>query len=427
MMPFSLSSIVIFLLSGAPLFVSIGLGSALIMIFGHHMPIRSIVPMMIGPVASWPMLAMPLFILAGALMLSGGSAKRMVDFFNAAFGHMRGGLIVVVVAFCTLFSALSGSGLAAIAAVGTIMFPEMRRQGYSDKLSTGVVAVTGELGVLIPPSILFIILGMLMQTSAASLFAAGVVPGLLLALVFCIIGLFLAKKEGIKVAVKRAGWRVIGDTFVKAIPAVIMPIIILGGIYSGLFTPTEAASVSCVYAILVGAVVYRGFTWQSFWGAFVSTAKISGVMYIMIASIALFSYIISVGGAPKALAGLVIQAGLSQTQFVCVLCASFIILGFVFEAWPMMWILIPLLLPTFAALDINLLWMGVLFCVGTMIGQVTPPMCVVVYFTSKIAKVPPGTVIKGIIPFLIAEVIVLFVLIFVPELSLWFPRVMGMR
>jgi len=422
---FGYSLIILLLVSGAGLWVALGVGSTLIMLFELNMSPFATIQIMFGQIASWPLLAMPLFILAGSLMLAGGSAKRLIDLFDALAGHLPGGLIIVVVLFCTLFSALSGSGYAAIAAVGTIMFPEMHKHGYSDKLSTGVMAVTGDLGILIPPSILFIVLGMLMQTSAASLFAAGMMPGILLAIVYCIVGLFLARRE--KVTVKAsANWKARGDAFVKAIPAAVMPVVILGGIYTGFFTPTEAAAVACFYAILIGATVYRGFTWQNFWDAFVSTAKTSIVMYMMIASIGLFSYVISIGGAPKALAILITGMRLSPTMFAAVFCTMFVLLGFIFNPWGLMWILIPVLLPTFHALGANLLWVGVLFCIATMIGTMTPPMCVGIYFTAKVAKVSPGTVIRGVVPFLIAEFIILLVVVFFPEIALWLPRTMGL-
>lgn len=413
------------LITGAPLFVALGLGSALMMIFQFNTPPTSIMQIMVGQVSGWPLLAMPLFILAGGIMVGGGTAKRLIDLFNAFVGHHSGGLIFGVVAFCALFGAISGSGYAAIAAVGTMMFPELRKYGYSDKLSTGVVAITGELGLLIPPSILFIVLAMLMQVSSASLFAAGLIPGFMLALIFGILGVFIAKREGV-IPAPRASWKTRGRVTIKASPALIMPIIILGGIYSGFFTPTEAAAVSCGYGILIGALVYRELTWKKLWDSFMSTAQTSGIMYMMIASLGLFNYVISRSGIGVAITNLILGANLNSFWFVFVFSIAFVVLGFFMEAWTIMYIAVPLLLPAFAALNLSLVWFGVLFCVGTMIGQMTPPMCLVVYFTSKVAKVPPDVVVKGVAPFVIAETVFLIVLTLIPELSLWLPRVLGL-
>ena len=381
-------SIAVLMISGAPLFAALGLGSALIMVFAYDLPWSTVAQQWIMSVDSWPLLAMPLFVLAGHLMLNGGSARSLLNAFDAVFGHLTGGLLLASVAFCTLFAALSGSGYAAIAAVGTIMFPEFRKYGYSDTLSTGVVGITGELGILIPPSLLFIIIAMLMQISAASLFAAGMIPGLLLAMIYGIVGIIIAKREGVRKKAP-ADWKARKQALISAIPAAFMPVIVLGGIYSGKFTPTEAATISCAYAVLVGAVIYRGFTWHSFADAFLKTAKMSATMYILIGCIGIFGYIVTVSGVPLALTNIVLEMNLSPTAFVLGFCVVFVLLGFVFNPFTLTFILVPVLLDTFVAQGSSLLWIGVLFCIGVMIGTFTPPMCTGVYFTAKVAQVSP--------------------------------------
>ncbi|MBW1799135.1 MAG: TRAP transporter large permease, partial [Deltaproteobacteria bacterium] len=362
------------LILGAPLYAALGLGSAFIMVFVHGLPWSVVAQQWIMSANSWPLLAMPLFTLAGHLMLNGGSARRLLDAFDNFFGHLAGGLLVVAVGFCALFGALSGSGYAAIAAVGTIMFPEFRKYGYTDTLATGVVGVTGDLGILIPPSMLFIIIAMLMQISAASLFAAGMVPGLILAVLYGIVGIFLARRQGVK---RKApvDWKTRWQAGVRAIPAAFMPVIILGGIYTGFFTPTEAAAVSCAYAVVVGVAVYRAFTWGSFVDAFLKTARMSATMYIMIGSIGIFSYIVNISGAPVALTNIVVDMQLSPTIFALAFSVVFVMLGFVFNPISLTFILMPVLLDTFMAQGVSLLWIGTLFCIGTMIGTFTPPMC----------------------------------------------------
>ena len=417
--------VALLMVSGAPLYVALGLGSTLIMVFVYDLPWSTVAQQWIMSVDSWPLLAMPLFVLAGHLMLNGGSARRLLDAFDALLGHLTGGLLIVAVGFCTLFAALSGSGYAAIAAVGTIMFPEFRKYGYSDTLSTGVVGITGELGILIPPSMLFIIIAMLMQISSASLFAAGMIPGLLLAAIYGTVGIVIAKREGVRKK-PPADWKTKKQAMIHAIPAAFMPVIVLGGIYSGKFTPTEAAAVSCVYAIVVGVLAYRAFTWHTFVEAFLKTAKMSATMYIMIGCIGIFGYIVTVSGAAVALTDIVLKMNLSSTTFVIGFCVVFVLLGFVFNPFTLTFILVPVLLDTFIAQGVSLLWIGVLFCIGVMIGTFTPPMCTGVYFTAKIAQVSPMVVIRGSIPFLIAEFIFMIILVFVPEICLWLPRAMGL-
>jgi len=413
------------LVLGAPLYAALGLGSAFIMIFVYELPWSIVAQQWIMSANSWPLLAMPLFTLAGHLMLNGGSARRLLDAFDSLFGHLAGGLLVVAVGFCALFGALSGSGYAAIAAVGTIMFPEFRKYGYSDSLATGVVGVTGDLGILIPPSMLFIIIAMLMQISAASLFAAGMVPGLLMAALYGIVGVILARKEGVK-RKPPVDWTTRRNAIVKSIPALLMPIIILGGIYSGIFTPTEAAAVSCAYAVLVGVVIYRAFTWKLLLDAFINTARMSATMYIMIGSIGIFSYIVNISGAPVALTNIVVDMNLTPTIFAMAFSVVFVILGFVFNPISLTFILMPVLMETFMAQGVSLLFIGTLFCIGTMIGTFTPPMCTGIYFTAKVANVPPSVVIRGVIPFLITAFIFMLILVIFPGICLWLPKVMGL-
>ena len=305
------------------------------------------------------------------------------------------------------------------------MFPEFRKYGYSDTLATGVVGVTGDLGILIPPSMLFIIIAMLMQISAASLFAAGMLPGFLMAAAYGVVGIYLARKQGVR-RKPPVGWDVRWRAAVKAIPALFMPIIILGGIYSGMFTPTEAAALSCAYAIIVGVVIYRAFTWHLLFDAFFKTAKMSATMYIMIGSIGIFGYIVNISGIPVAITNVVVEMNLSPTVFALAFSLVFVLLGFVFNPVSLTFILLPVLLDTFTTQGVSLLWIGTLFCIGTMIGTFTPPMCTGVYFTAKIANVSPTVVIRGVIPFLItAFIFMLFVVIF-PGICLWLPRTLGL-
>jgi len=409
---------------GIPIFASLAVASILLMVYHYHQPISNVAHVAFGAVNNFALLAMPLFIIAGNLAVAGGAAKRIINFCNAFLGQVRGGLLVSVIVFCTLFAACSGSGLAGIAAVGTIMYPELRKDGYSPALSAGAIASSGELGILIPPSLFFILIGMLMRVSAVSLFFAGLIPGLIMSLFLCTIALFLARREGV-VARPTTAWKERVTVSIKSAPALLLAVIILGGIYSGFFTPTEAATVACVYAVFLGFVVYRELTWSKLVKTLSNAGLTTGAIYILIATVTVFTHIISLSGFPQMLAKMIIESGMSAVMFVIILNAAVLVLTFFIDPWALMFMIIPILMPVFTALDVNLVWMGVTMCICTMIGYMTPPMAVGLYFTARLLDLPAAQVIKGIIPFLVAQALVIPVVIFFPEVALWFPRLLG--
>ncbi len=417
--------VVLTLLSGSALFAVFGLGPTIALITRYGMPIQQMVQLATQQMDSWPLLAMPLFILAGSLMSAGGIANNLVLLMQALLRHFRGGLMAATIAFCTIFAAISGSGYAAIAAVGTIMMPEMHKAGYPDSLSSAAIAVSGELGILIPPSLFFIIWGMLTLSSAGALFAAGLIPGLAVAAIYMVVG--VAQSRAAKVpSLPAASWSERGTTLVKAIPALIMPIIILGGIYTGFFTPTEAAAVSCAYAVLVGVFVYRTLNWKSLSAALGSTAETSVVMYASIGGIGVFAYLISISNVGAGLANFIIGMGLNKLAFLAMVSLVFIAVGFLIDPWTLAFIMVPFLTPTFKAMGIDMVYAGVLFCLGTMIGEMTPPNAFGLYLTAKVCKVDPATTVNGIWVFLAAETAALYALILFPDIALWLPRTMGL-
>lgn len=409
---------------GIPIFVSLGVAGVLLMVFYYHMPLANIAQVSFASVNNFALLAMPLFIIAGNLTVAGGSAKRLINVSSAFLGQVRGGLLVSVIVFCTLFAACSGSGLAGIAAVGVIMYPELRKDGYSSGLAAGAIASSGQLGILIPPSLFFILIGMLMRVSAASLFFAGLVPGLIMSVFLCIIALFMARREGVP-ARPAVSWKEKFNAMVKGTPAIFVAVIILGGIYSGFFTPTEAATVACAYAVFLGFAVYKELTWSKLMKALSDAGLITGAIYILIATVTIFTHVISLSGFPQMLVGLIMESGMSAVMFVIILNVAVLLLTFFIDPWALMFMIIPILMPVFSALDVNLVWMGVTMCICTMIGYMTPPMAVGLYFTARLLDVPAAQVIKGIIPFLVAQALIIPVVIFVPEVALWFPRFLG--
>jgi len=425
MLLFSLSLIGVAFFIGAPLFIAIGLGSALICIFDWGMPISIIGSLAFSKMNNWVLLAIPLFMLAGNLVMAGGTAERLLNFIRAWVGHLPGGLLVATVLFCTVFAALTGEPMAAVAAIAPILVPTMLERGYTREVTGGILVSSSMLGNIIPPSTLFIILSALMETPVTTLFIAGVGPGLIVAALLIIVAVVISIRHGFP-SEPPASWRTRWSTFGRAVPGMLLAVIILVGIYGGFMTPTEAAAIACLYAIIVGWVVYRGFTWRSFFGAFAQAARMTAVIYMCMAGIGLFAYVISRLGFPQFLIEVIAQSQMSPFAFVLVFMVAFALMGFLLPPINTMIIMIPVLLPIFAAFDINLVWVAVLFVINVDAGGMTPPMAFMIYVTSAITKIPSHAIIRGVIPFCVVFFAVLLLVLFFPEIALWLPRIMGL-
>ncbi|OPY82856.1 MAG: Sialic acid TRAP transporter permease protein SiaT [Smithella sp. PtaU1.Bin162] len=411
-----------FFIIGVPIAVSFGLGAALVLIYHNGLPFSSIASMMFGGLDHFTWVAVPLFIFAGNLMIRSNSAKALLDFVQAMLGHITGGIAASAVLACVFFAALTGSGAATIASIGTLMIPKMRETGYSDGFATGLVSVTGTLGNLIPPSLFFIIYGMLIEDSIAKLFLAGLLPGLLIALMLMITAFIICKYQKVG-TLARENWKVRGKTFVYALPALSIPVLILGGIYAGIFTPTEAATIACVVAIVAG-FWYKGMSWESFKKASLDTLRVTSMLLFLICTATLLGKVLVLSGFPQTLTNIVVEWGLSPTSFVIGFSVVLLILGTFMEGTPMLYVTLPIVMPCAAALNVNLFHLGVVYCVAILIGQITPPVGIMLYVGSSIAKVPPEVVIRGAIPFLITMTIALVLICIFPGISLYLPSLM---
>jgi C4-dicarboxylate transporter DctM subunit len=368
-------------------------------------------------------LAVPLFVFAGNLMLYGKSSKYLVEFFDSFVRQVPGGLAIVTVVACAFFAAISGSGSATIAAIGGIMLPVMAEKGYGAGLRTGCLAVSGTLGNLIPPSIFFVLYGLITETSIGELFMAGFLPGFLCAALLGITAAIICKREGYAVE-PPASWRERRKAFINAIPAILMPTIVLGGIYGGVFTPTEAAAVSCIYGAFIGFFVYRGLSLKNLMTAARGAVQLTCMLLLLISAAILLSKAFIVAQFPQTLTNFVIEAQFSPTMYLVFFNILLIILGCFIEGTPMLFVVTPLLLPPALALGISPIHFGVLFCINVLIGQITPPVGIMLYFTSGYAKVPTQIVIKGALPFLGAMVVALFIVTFLPSIALYLPSLM---
>lgn len=420
-----LGLILFFFLSGQLMFVSLGLASVIVLLTVFNMPVHMLSQLIITRVSSYPLLAMPLFMLAGNLLLAGGGAKKMVEFFDSLLGHIPGGMLLTVVGFCTFFAAMTGSGYATIAAIGTMMLPQMKEAGYSARLRTGIIVCAGQLGNCIPPSITLVSVGVLTERSVATLFAGSLIPGLCISAGLLIVGYIVAKVQGVATKPK-ATWKTRWSILVKAIPALVMPIFILGGIYTGQFTPTEAAAISCLYAIIIGIFVYGGLrSWTSLKTGFFNAMRSAVMIYMIFVAVATFATVISRSGFAVWLSEQLLAFGLGRLGVVIVWNCFMLVLGFFYNPISLMYLTIPILGPVFESLGVNLIWLGVLWLLNALIGAVTPPMAGALYVTARVADEPPETVFRGALPFLGVWVCILFLCMFIPGLITWLPERMG--
>jgi len=423
MIAFGIVVSVILFAIGAPLYIAFGLGGLIIAIFYAGFSLKQLAFMYFASMNSFVLLGAPLFILAGNLMVHGGMGKPLVAFLSSLVGRVAGGLAIATIIASLFIGALTGMIVACLAIVGLIMFPAMVKAGYDKGYAGGVLCIAANLGTLIPPSVVFILFGFLTNASVADLFLAGVFPGFVLAALLSIVAVVIAKRRGFPL-MPAVGWRERGSLFKKALPGVFMPVIVLGGIYGGIFTPTEAAAVACVYCIIIGVFVYRGLSWKNFWTSVSDTVRITTMLLVMVAGAVLLAKAFTVIGFTQAITSWVAGAGLGPMGFLSLFVLVVIALGFIMDSMAIMFVMIPLILPTAAMMDINLIHLGVVFAIGAMIGLVTPPVAAQLYTTSALFDIPVEKLMRGVLPFLGVMVIVQVIVLFVPEISTWLPSLL---
>lgn len=423
MLTISILVLVILFVIGVPIYMAFALGGLLILFFVIGMPLSQLASMFFESMNSFVLLAGPLFILAGNIMFHGGLGKPLTEFLYSMTARLPGGVAVATVIACTFTGALTGSTIATMAAVGLIMFPAMIGAKYDRGFSGGILCASSNLGNLIPPSLAFIMFGYLTDTSVAGLFMAGVLPGLLLALLLSIMVIIIAKQRKFPL-MEGLTWRNRRKLFFQALPALFMPVIILGGIYGGIFTPTEAAAVACVYGILASLFIFRKLTWQTFWTCLTETTKIVGIILMLIAGAIFLGKAFTLLGFPQAISMWVIDAGFGPKGFLILFVVVYAILGCVMEGIAIMFVTLPLIFPAALTLQIDPMHLGVVFCVSVLMAGMTPPVSIFVYATAGMFKIPIEEVTKGVLPFLAITFITLLIITFFPELSTYLPKLM---
>ncbi|MEN8246777.1 MAG: TRAP transporter large permease [Thermodesulfobacteriota bacterium] len=411
--------VLIFLfLLGTPLAVAFSVGSIIIMIFSMGFPVPNVAQLFFSTINSYTLLAMPFFILAGNLLLRGGGMVPLRNFMNAMVGHWPGGMAVATIIFASFLGSISGSAAACLAIIGTVVVPILVQSGYDRPFASGLTVTAAELGMLIPPSLFFILFGAYNRVSIADLFMAGVGPGILSAFLMSIVAIFISKRRKYTTR-ENASWAEKRKTLIAVIPLIIMPFIVLGGIYSGIFSPTQAASVSVFYAIVLGALIYRELTWQGFMESLVDTCKLSSMIYIMFIGGDLFGKVMGYIGLPQLITDMVIAMELGPLGFLLAVEVMLLVMGLFFSSIPMVIIVLPLFMPSVIELGIDPVYYGCLAILCSLIGEITPPIGPQLWIAAPICNEKMGNIAREAWPFLGAQVLALFLSTFIPGIVMW--------
>ncbi|WP_207455965.1 TRAP transporter large permease [Azospirillum sp. SYSU D00513] len=412
------------LVVGAPLAVALGLAGTLA-ILEAQLGILSLPTNVYAGIAKYPLLSIPVFILAGVIFERAGVAARIVTFASSIVGARNGGLAVVAILVCMVMGGISGSGPADAAAVATVMIPSMQRAGYPKAFSASVIAAAAATAILIPPSVAFIIYSVLVPAaSIPALFAAGLVPGIIAGLSLLAPTIWLSRRHGFGLAdtgPRPPFWQ----SFKGAIWGLLAPFIILGGLRTGAFTPTEAAVVAVFYGLMVGLFVYRALTWRGLYNALAESAEMSAVVLLIIALSSVFAWAGSTLGAFDAVARAAMEATGNEVIILLLLNVALLGLGMLLDAVSILLILLPLLTPIMEAFNWDPVWFGVMLTMNLAIGQFTPPMAVNLMVTSRVADIPMEATVRWSLWMVGAMVVALMLVTFVPELSLWLPHRLG--
>lgn len=378
-----------------------------------------------GMYSNYIILAVPLFVLAAELMNIGSMTERLLRFCDAFVGRFRGGLAQVNILQSIIFAGMSGSAVADAAGTGKMMQVMMTRDGkYTPSYAAALTAVTAVIGPIIPPSIPMVLYALVSDASIGYLFLAGVVPGLMMAAAQMIIVAATAKRKNFPVEAPTPLRELPGITW-RAFPSLMMPVVLLGGIYTGATTPTEAAAVAAAYALIISVVLYRSVSFKDFYASVLASARTTASIGMLIAGALVFNYVVTVENIPDTLRVILTGWELTPTTFLIIVNVLLLILGCVLEGTTILLIIVPVLIPTAQALGIDMVHFGVMVVVNIMLGLVTPPYGLLLFIMTRIAEVPLKDIVRDVLPFLYAMIVALGLITFFPDLVLWLPRLLG--
>lgn len=413
-------SFFVLMLLSVPVGYAIGIATLFSILSTHSLPLISIIQNSITGVDSFPLMAVPFFMLAGNLMTNGGIAKRIVDFANILFGKITGGLAIVTTVSCMFYAALSGSAIATTSGVGSFMIPAMEKRGYDKGFAASISAAAGSVGVIIPPSIPFVIYGVTVQSSIGDLFLAGIIPGIMMGIALILVAYFYSKKHNYagvdretKITMKDV-WK----SFINAFWALLMPVIILGGIYSGIFTPTESAVTAVIYCIFISVFVYKEMTFKDLYEAFRTTIEINGITTFMVALSTVFAIYLNVEHIPALIADWLLAITSNPIVLLLIINVFLLFVGCFIDNIPATIILAPILLPIVQSLGMSPTTFGIMLTMNLAIGFVTPPYGIDLFVASAIADISIGRMVRSTMVCLLALLAVLFLITYVP----WFTQ-----
>lgn len=417
--------LIVLMLTGMPISISLGLTVLTFLFTMTDVPVQSVALKLFTGIEKFEIMAIPFFILAGNFLTHGGVARRMIRFATSMIGHWHGGLGLAGVMACALFAAVSGSSPATVVAIGSVILPAMVKQGFPNKFGAGILTTSGSLGILIPPSIAMVMFSVSTNVSVGSMFIAGIVPGIALAVALGFTTWFIARKNNYP-RMPKATW---GERFTalrESIWGLLLIVVVMGGIYSGVFTPTEAAAMAAVYAFIVAVFVYKDMPLSKIPKVLLDSASMSAMLLYIITNAVLFSFLMTSENIPQAMAEWMINQGFGPIAFLLVVNVLLLLAGNVMEPSSIILILAPILFPVAMKLGINPIHFGILIVVNMEVGMCHPPVGLNLYVASGITKMGISELTMAVMPWLLTMLAFLGVVTYWPGLTLWLPRLLGM-
>ncbi|OFS85617.1 C4-dicarboxylate ABC transporter permease [Oligella sp. HMSC05A10] len=410
---------ILLLILRVPVAISLGLSSALALLYSGKVNSSFIAQGLVTSIDSFPLMAVPFFILAGDLMGQGGLSRRLLNVASIFFGRYTGGLAIIAIVTSMFFAAISGSGPATVAAIGGLMLPAMAKAGYDKGFSIGLIASAGSIGIIIPPSIPMIIYAVSANVSITQIFLAGIIPGLMIGIALIFTAYINARREGYKGSDKRYSSKEIFQTVWDAKWALLVPVIILGGIYGGAFTPTEAAAVGVIYGFIVGVFIYKELKWSDLYRVIAGSALTSATVIVIVGTATIFGRMLAIERIPFMIADYIVHITDSPILILLLINVFLLLVGMLMETLAAIIILVPILLPVVTAVGVDPIHFGIVMIVNLAIGLVTPPVGVNLFVGSRVGETSLEKAISGSVPFFIAMLLMLLLFTYIPWFSLF--------